>query len=250
LNAAHSKLRKIQQLCDNTRGSSPGRENRDLEDFIASVERVLASNGTQEVPAATNYYREYTQEPLVVSPTTQADRDEIALLRAQIEAIDAKLSAKQDAASPATSETSATSATAAPLSPRRAIKQARRVQVSMEIHAPSSIQVGRVFETHQGDGADSVVSWDGAQRASEDLFPVSTDTCQPDTFVATCVNDTVEAWRQGLATSTPFLPLLLRHAFEAADRRQSETLDREGFTTFVDATVYFYRSWDRFQFVQ
>lgn len=250
LNAAHSKLRKIQQLCDNTRGSSPGRENRDLEDFIASVERVLASNGTQEVPAATNYYREYTQEPLVVSPTTQADRDEIALLRAQIEAIDAKLSAKQDAASPATSVTSATSATAAPLSPKRAIKQARRVQVSMEIHAPSSIQVGRVFETHQGDDADSVVSWDGAQRASEDLFPVSTDTCQPDTFVATCVNDTVEAWRQGLAASTPFLPLLLRHAFEAADRRQSETLDREGFTTFVDATVYFYRSWDRFQFVQ
>jgi len=48
----------------------------------------------------------------------------------------------------------------------------------------------------------------------------------------------------------PFLPLLVRHAFEAADVRHAESLDRQGFVSFVDAIIYFHRNWDRFQFVQ
>ena len=48
----------------------------------------------------------------------------------------------------------------------------------------------------------------------------------------------------------PYAPLLVRHAFEAADVRNSESLDRRSFGSFIDAMVYFHRNWDRFHFVQ
>lgn len=177
LHSAQRKLRKIQQLCDNARGSSPGRENRDLEDFITSIERVLGVSDKQGVSAARTDYREQAQEAPAVSPTTQADRDEIALLRAQIEAIDAKLS-QRDTASPATSVTSTSSTT--PLSPERAAQRVRKVQISTEIHAPSSSRVIHTFEMHQGGDTDGLISWDGAQRAGEELFPVRNDACKSD----------------------------------------------------------------------
>ncbi len=170
LHSAQRKLRKIQQLCDNARGSSPGRENRDLEDFIASIERVLEPSDTQRVSAARTDYREQAQQAPEVSPTTQRDRDEIALLRAQIEAIDAKIS-QQDATTPAARDTSTTSATSTVLSPGRASQSVRKRQIRTEIHAPSSSRVRHAFETHQTGDADSLISWDMAHRASEELFP-------------------------------------------------------------------------------
>lgn len=80
----------------------------------------------------------------------------------------------------------------------------------------------------------------------------------------TCINGTITdapSWMshwtynaryivQHLAAEMPFLPLLVRHAFEAADVRHAESLDRQGFVSFVDAIIYFHRNWDRFQFVQ
>ena len=64
-----------------------------------------------------------------------------------------------------------------------------------------------------------------------------------------CIDDSTCAVEQGLEMDTPFLLPLLRHSFEAADRRHSESLDEESFATFVDAVIYFHRNWDRFQYV-
>ena len=175
LESAQRMLRKIQQLCDNARGSSPGRDDGgDLEEFITSVERVLAASPGGF--ANRQRQRQPSQEVQAMSPAAREDRDELALLRAQIEAMDAKIS-QRDAASPVASVASATdtsSVTPAPgpsLSPRTA-HQSPKAHTGLGLHVPSTSQMDELFAAHQGGATEGLLSWDDAQRASDDLYPV------------------------------------------------------------------------------
>ena len=164
------KLHKIQQLCDNARGMSPRAldvDGRGLEDFITSIEIVLGSSGGS--PPLSEEVRAPPRQEL----------DELALMREQLAAMEVKISQRDTASSggrtgglaSSRGGTSSREAAAVP-PPQQPSRKDTAAASGLGLHLPRVDRVNRLFAAHEGDAGRDMLSWDGAQRATDDLYPV------------------------------------------------------------------------------